>query len=149
MKIKVKKVLYLLGWIYAKNLMTKNEFKYYDLYGKLALFDTEEDLDINEDTMSSIVQDTYDYYSEFKSNPDKVLENSKLLTEMNRDENMFEKIKQELNSFLDTFESLMVDYTIPKFKYQKIILNNLMEKSIHEENYEKCSKIRDRMKELK
>ena len=148
MELKTKTILRLLGWIFAFKSMKNEKFDYDELYLKASLFPLEETLPINEDVFNKIMCDTYEYYKEISEKKDKSLKEVKLLAKQLKDESIYENTYKEVESFVEDYENIIINNTLRKFKYQKSILQTLMDKYIHEENYEACSKIRDRIKEL-
>jgi len=138
-KINVFDLSTLLSWLYYNNFIIKTteKFKYNSI---VKLINTESnDIEISVKVLSSILNDSYYIYEKLD---DKYFNNLKEVV----NDKTYKILTKTTYNFKKLYEKLIMLNDIKIIK-GKSLLNNIMDFNIKLENYEYCSKIRDKLKE--
>lgn len=149
MKIKANDLMILLSWLYGEKVIKNrtNDFKYLELYTQLMYSEPDAYVDVNEESLKDIMNSNYEFYIKFSK--EDTLDKIRIISEQMVDkEKMFKMGKELLDEYENLYEKISFKYPL-NFKFQKAVLKRLMDENIKKENYEMCSKLRDKIKKLK
>ena len=149
-KLKSDDLIVLLTWLKGETMMSKKKFNFNDLLNECT--SNVGDIDV-EDQFDNLMFDLYSIYNKLKNITveefeDKVME-SPMFNIMPKE--IVEESKRSLENFVNLYEELIMN---SKFEFadirgiQKNMLTMLINKYIANEEYEKCSELQKKIKEV-
>lgn len=152
MKISKVDMLSILNWLETESLFQENvKFKYEHLIDKC--YDPEtgevfEDIEVEE--FDIIMFELYNLYSQFKNTD--IIEKIKTSPLMSIFPALVETSQKSVVELMMLFEKYMFEYDFEyarMMEIQKIVLPHILNDAILTEDFEKCSKIRDKINKIK